>query len=86
MRVIVGSVLCQNSDRAMFSAFGVDPAAQAMLAVKSAVHVLGDYAPLAATVWFAKAPGANPSPIPEIAYTRLRPGIRLGPGGKVFGR
>ncbi len=86
IRVVVGSIRCQNADQAMFSAFGIIPASQRILAIKSAVHFLGDYAPIAERVLFAKAPGANPCPIDEIAYTRLRPGIRLGPGGRVFAR
>ncbi len=85
LRVVVGSVRCQNADRAMFTAFGIDPAAEAILAVKSTVHFFGDYAPLARAVLFAKAPGANPCPIGDIPYTRLRPGMRLGPGGPPFG-
>lgn len=85
IRVVVGSARCQNADRAMFTAFGIDPPAQKILVVKSAVHFLGDYADIAEEVLFAKAPGANPCPVDEIAYTRLRPGVRLGPGGRVFG-
>jgi len=85
VRVVVGSARCQNADRAMFTAFGIDPLAQRILAIKSAVHFLGDYADIAEAVLFAKAPGANPIPVDEIAYTRLRPGVRPGPGGRVFG-
>ncbi len=81
IRVIVGSARCQNADQAMFTAFGIVPEAQKILAIKSAVHFLGDYAPIAETVLFAKAPGSNPCSIKEIAYTRLRPGVRLGPMG-----
>ena len=85
IRVVVGSNRCQNADRALFAAFGIDPRAQRILAVKSAMHFMGDYAPIAAKVLFAKAPGANPCPIADIPYTRLRPGIRMRPGRGVFG-
>jgi microcystin degradation protein MlrC len=83
VRVVVGSSRCQNADQAMFTAFGIDTMAQKILVVKSAVHFLGDYEPIAEQVIFAEAPGANPCRIETIPYTRLRSGVRLGPGGPV---
>ncbi len=81
VRVVVGSNRCQNADLAMFRAFGIDPHAQKILAVKSAVHFLGDYEPVAERVIFAEAPGANPCRLDTLPFTRLRPGVRLGPRG-----
>lgn len=84
VQVIVGSRRAQNADRAMFGHIGVDTATASILCVKSAVHFLADYEPIAEEVIFAEAPGANPCRIGAIPYTRLRAGVRLGPGGKPF--
>lgn len=84
IRVIVGSVRCQNADQAMFSAFGVEPSSQKILAVKSTVHFLDDYEPIAERVIFAEAPGANVCEMSALPFTKLRPGVRLGPKGPAF--
>lgn len=84
VRVVVGSNRCQNADLEMFRAYGIDPLAQRILAVKSAVHFLGDYEPVAERVIFAEAPGANPCRLDRLPFTRLRPGVRLGPKGPAF--
>lgn len=84
VRVVVGSNRCQNADLAMFRAYGIDPLAQRILAVKSAVHFLGDYEPVADRVIFAEAPGANPCRLDALPFTRLRSGVRLGPRGPAF--
>ncbi|MBX2825254.1 MAG: M81 family metallopeptidase [Gammaproteobacteria bacterium] len=85
VRVIVGSRRCQNADQAMFSAFGVDPRRQNILVIKSAVHFLNDYDELAEEVVFADAPGANECKLDVLPFTRLRPGIKVGPGGRLTG-
>jgi len=85
IRVVVGSVRAQNADQEMFREVGIEPARERIVAVKSAVHFLADYEPIAETVLFAEAPGANPCRLERIPYTRLRPGVRLGPGGPAFG-
>jgi len=84
VRVIVGSVRCQNADQAMFSALGVDPTEQNILGIKSAIHFLNDYESIAHEVLFAESPGANNCQIDALPFKRLRPGVRLGPGGPVF--
>jgi len=83
IRVVVGSTRCQNADQAMFRAFGIEPMDQAILGVKSAVHFLGDYDPIAAEIIFADAPGTNPCRVEVLPFTRLRSGVRLGPMGRV---
>jgi hypothetical protein len=35
-------------------------------------------------VIFAEAPGANPCRLDRLPFTRLRPGVRLGPLGPTF--
>lgn len=84
VRVVVGSVRTQNADQAMFRHIGVDPTAQDIIVIKSAVHFLADYEPISETVLFADAPGANPCKLAEIGYKRLRSGVRLGAGGPAF--
>ena len=79
VRVVVVSVRCQNADLALFSAFGIDPLQQNILVVKSAIHFLDAYEPIAETVLFAKAQGDNPCVLEELPFTQLRPELRIGP-------
>ena len=82
--VVVGTVRAQSADLAVFEHLGIDPREQAIVCVKSAVHFLAAYEPIADSVLFAESPGANPCRLDRIAYTRLRDGVRLGPGGPTF--
>jgi len=81
IRVVVVSVRCQNADLALFSAFGIDPLKQKILVVKSAVHFLAAYDPIAHEVLYAKAPGENLCDLAELPFTRLRPTVKVGPNG-----
>ncbi len=83
--LVVGSNRAQNADQAVFRHIGADPDAFKLVAVKSAIHFLADYEPIAEDVLFADTPGANPCDIQTIPYTRLRAGVRLGPNGPVSG-
>jgi microcystin degradation protein MlrC len=85
LRIVVGSTRAQNADQEMFRAVGIEPGDQRIVAVKSAVHFLADYEPIAQEVIFAEAPGANPCALDRIPYRRLRPGVRLGPLGPAYG-
>ena len=76
LRVVTASRRAQNADLETFRAVGVEPAAQRILAVKSAVHFLAAYEPIAEAVLFAEAPGANPCRLDAIPFTRHRPGLR----------
>jgi microcystin degradation protein MlrC len=82
--VVVGSNRAQNADQAMFTHLGIAPPEQRIVCVKSAVHFLADYEPIAETVIFADSPGANPCQLDAIPFTRLRKGVRLGPNGPAF--
>lgn len=82
--VVISSVRTQNADQAMFTELGINPPDQAIVCVKSSVHFLADYEPIAETVIFAESPGANPCQLDLIPFTRLRKGIRLGPNGPAF--
>ncbi len=80
VRVVVSSERFQCLDQAVFTHLGVQPAAQRVLVVKSTVHFRADFAPLAAEVLLAAAPGANPCRLHDLDYRRLRPGVRRGVG------
>jgi microcystin degradation protein MlrC len=82
--VVVGSNRTQNADQAIFTHLGLNPPDCKIVGVKSAVHFLADYEPIAETVIFAESPGANPCQLDRIPFTRLRPGVRLGPMGPAF--
>ncbi|MEM9148346.1 MAG: M81 family metallopeptidase [Pseudomonadota bacterium] len=82
--VIVSTRRSQNADQAIFRTMGIEPSEQRIVAVKSAVHFLADYEPIADRVIFAEAPGANPCRLSRIPYSRLRAGVRLGPKGPPF--
>jgi microcystin degradation protein MlrC len=84
LRVVIGAERAQNADQEMFRAVGIEPGKQRIVAVKSAVHFLADYQPIAEEVIFAEAPGANPCALDRIPFKRLRPGVRLGALGPLY--
>jgi microcystin degradation protein MlrC len=84
IRVAVISRKMQAADQAPFRALGVEPAAQRLLVLKSSVHFRADFAPIAAAVLVAAAPGPNPVDHTQLAYHRLRAGVRLMPEGPTF--
>jgi len=83
VRVVVSSARFQCLDLAIFRHMGLEPTAERILAVKSTVHFLADFAPIAAEVLFVDSPGANPCRLERVTYRALRPGVRLGPDGPV---
>ena len=86
VRIVIGSVRCQCLDQAIFKHIGIDPAEQRIVVVKSSVHFRADFEPIAGRVLVAEAPGAHPCRLDNITYHHLRPGVRLGPGGRPHGR
>ena len=84
VRVVVSSERFQCLDLAIFRHMGLEPTAERILAVKSTVHFLADFAPIAAEVLFVESPAAHPCRLDGVTYRALRPGVRLGPGGPVF--
>ena len=85
VRVVVTSERFQCLDLAVFRHMGIEPTEQDILAVKSTVHFLADFAPIAAEVLFVDSPGAHPCKLDRVDYRALRPGVRLGPGGPLHG-
>jgi microcystin degradation protein MlrC len=84
VRVVVTSERFQCLDLAVFRHMGIEPTEQRILAVKSTVHFLADFEPIAAAVLFVDSPGAHPCRLDRVTYRTLRPGLRLGPGGPPF--
>lgn len=70
----------QALDQMLIRHFGIDPARERILALKSSVHFRADFQPIAGRVLVAVAPGpvvADPSTLP---FRHIRPGVRLKPG------
>lgn len=83
VRVVVGSSRSQCLDLAMIRHLGVEPGEQKIVAVKSTVHFRADFDPIAAETLVVIAPGVNYCKFDDLDYRNLRPGVRLGPLGKV---
>jgi len=83
VRVVIGSVRCQCLDQAIFTHIGIEPTQQRIVAVKSSVHFRADFESIADKVLVVEAPGAHPCRLDKINYKNLRPGVRLGPGGRL---
>ena len=80
VRALLVSRKMQAYDQALLRHAGVEPAAQAILVLKSSVHFRADFGPIAAAVLVVAAPGpvaADPATLP---FRHIRPGVRLRPG------
>ena len=65
----------------MFRHAGVAPEDQAILVVKSSAHFRADFQPHAEKVLVAVSPGPMIVDPTKLAWTRLRPGVRVAGGG-----
>ncbi len=79
VRVIVTSQKIQALDQAIIRHFGIDPASCAILVLKSSVHFRAEFAPIAARIIVAVAPGPVVADPGSLAFRHLRPGLRLRP-------
>jgi microcystin degradation protein MlrC len=79
LSIVVASRKQQAADQAMFRHVGVEPAAQAVLVLKSSVHFRADFGPMAADVLIVRAPGPGPADPSELRYRKLREGVRTRP-------
>ncbi|MBX5177273.1 M81 family metallopeptidase [Rhizobium lentis] len=84
VRVVVSSNRVQMLDTAFFRAAGIAPEQQNILVVKSTAHFRADFAPLAADILLAAAPGAMPADPTGLPWRNLAPGIRTRPLGPPF--
>ena len=83
IKVCVASRRVQVHDRAIFQHFGIEPARQSIIVLKSTCHFRADFEPIADAVLVAIAPGgyiANPA---QHAYRNLRASVRYYPLGPV---
>ncbi|MCS6997200.1 MAG: M81 family metallopeptidase [Casimicrobiaceae bacterium] len=85
VRVVVASYKTQLADQAMYRYVGIEPKEQAILVNKSSVHFRADFAPIAEAILVAKAPGPMPADPADLPWRKLTAGLRLRPGGPVFG-
>lgn len=81
VRVVVASAKVQLADREMLRFVGVNPEDQQIVAVKSAIHFRADFAPIAAEILTAIAPGAMMMRATDWEWHNLPDDLRLMPGG-----
>jgi len=84
VRVVLATTKCQTADQEMFRHVGIEPKRQRIVAVKSSVHFRADFQPIAREVLVVKAPGPALADPAEFTWTKLRPGMRLGPFGPPY--
>ena len=77
--VAVASRVAQTIDSSIFRHLGLVPEDLPIIAVKSSVHFRADFTPMAEAILVAKAPGPVAIDHSELAYRRLRPGVRVMP-------
>ncbi|MSP88441.1 MAG: M81 family peptidase [Alphaproteobacteria bacterium] len=85
VRIAVASTKVQMLDQALFRHFGIEPKAQKILGIKSSVHFRADFQPICADVLVVEAPGPMIVDPAKLPWKKLRKGVRLSPGGPVFG-
>ena len=81
VRVVVSSRRMQAFDQSVFRHVGIEPAQERILCLKSTVHFLADFGPLAEEILVVLAPGAHVVDPTTYPYRNLRSGVRLLPGG-----
>jgi microcystin degradation protein MlrC len=79
VHIAVASRKQQAADQAMFRHLGVEPRDFAVLVLKSSVHFRADFGAIASRVLVVDAPGANIADPARLAFTKLRPGMRITP-------
>jgi microcystin degradation protein MlrC len=80
--VIVSTNRMQAADQALFRHLGIEPTAQKIVGLKSSVHFRADFVPIAEEVLVVECAGAFVDQPEKLPYRNLRPGVRLGPGGR----
>lgn len=84
VRVIVTSAQEQAADQAMFRHVGVEPRDVPILVLKSSVHFRADFQTIAKEILVVEAPGPVTLDNRTLDYRKLRPGLRIMPGGPDF--
>ncbi len=73
LRVLLSSAKAQMLDLDLFRFLGVEPAAMAVLVVKSSVHFRAAFSPIASRILVAKAPGPMPADPGDLPWRHLDP-------------
>jgi microcystin degradation protein MlrC len=81
VRVIVASRKIQALDQAIIRHVGVEPAECPIIALKSSVHFRADFAPIAARIIVAIAPGPVVADPASLNFRHVRPEVRRRPRG-----
>lgn len=79
VQVIVVSRKMQALDQAIIRHVSIEPAACAILALKSSVHFRADFAPIAAEIVVTIAPGPVVADPATLTFLHVRPGVRPRP-------
>ena len=79
IRVLLSSAKMQMLDLDLFRFLGVEPAQMKLLVVKSSVHFRAAFAPIAAHILVAKAPGPMAADPGDLPWTRLPAGMATRP-------
>lgn len=83
-RVVLACNKVQLADQAMYRFVGIEPTEENILVNKSSVHFRADFAPIAEEILVCAAPGPMIADPADLAWSRLRPGIRLNPLGRTW--
>jgi microcystin degradation protein MlrC len=82
--VLLASNKCQTADQDMMRVLGIEPAEQAIVALKSSVHFRADFESISREVLIVRAPGPALADPADFPWKHLRPGMRLRPLGPAF--
>ena len=84
VKVVVSSQKMQAADQEIFRHLGIEPAMQKILVLKSTAHFRAHFQAIAKEILIVAAPGPNAVDHTVLDYRRLRPGVRLMPGGPAY--
>ncbi|NRF68408.1 M81 family metallopeptidase [Aquincola sp. S2] len=73
VQVLLSSAKCQLLDLDLCRFLGIEPAEMALIVVKSSVHFRAAFAPIAASILVAKAPGPMAADPADLPWTKLPP-------------
>ena len=79
VKLAISSRTVQTGDSEMFRHLGIDPKAQAIIAVKSSVHFRADFERFSQDIIVALSPGPVEADLTKLKYNKLRHGVRIGP-------
>jgi microcystin degradation protein MlrC len=81
VEVLVATIRQQPIHGEAFEHIGVDLFSRAIVGVKSSAHFRSGYQEIAGEIVVCLSPGVNLADPADFRFTRIRPGVRLRPGG-----